>query len=68
MSTVRSTLLFAFYAYLRFDTSVHQLDAEPDVSYRSLRRRVEQFARALDTPAIDLVGPVEIDDVSLTAG
>ena len=43
-------LLFAFYWFLRFNTSISQLDAEIDVSYRSLRRRVEQFARTLDAP------------------
>jgi transposase-like protein len=61
-------LLFAFYAFLRFNTSIRQLDAELTVSYRSLRRRVEQFARTLDAPAIKLVGPVEIDEVYVTAG
>ena len=45
-------LLFTFYSLLRFNTSIRQLDAEIDVSYRSLRRRVEQFARTLDAPAI----------------
>jgi len=61
-------LLFALYAFLRFNTSIRQLDAELAVSYRSLRRRVEQFARTLDAPAINLVGPVEIDEVYVTAG
>jgi len=61
-------LLFAFYSFLRFNTSIRQLDAELDVSYRSLRRRVEQFARALDAPAISLVGPVEIDEFYVSAG
>jgi len=60
--------LFAFYALLRSNTSIRQLDAEIDISYRSFRRRVEQFARTLDAPAIDLVGPVEIDKVYVTAG
>jgi transposase-like protein len=60
--------LFAFYTLLRFNTSIRQLDAELDVSYRSLRRRVEQFARTLDAPAIDLVGPVEIDGFYVSAG
>jgi len=45
-----------------------QLDAELTVSYRSLRRRIEQFARTHDSPAIDLVGPIEIDEVYLTPG
>ncbi len=61
-------LLFTFYAFLRFNTSIRQLDAELIVSYQSLRRRVEQFARTLDAPAINLVGPVEIDEVYVTAG
>ncbi|WP_114578620.1 IS1595 family transposase [Saliphagus sp. LR7] len=61
-------LFFAFYSLLRFNTSIRQLDAELDVSYRTLRRRVEQFARTLDAPAIDLVGPVEIDELYVTAG
>ncbi|CAI50814.1 ISH4-type transposase ISNph2 (plasmid) [Natronomonas pharaonis DSM 2160] len=61
-------LLFAFYSLLRFNTSIRQLDAEIDVSYRSLRRRVEQFARTLDAPAINLVGPVEIDEFYVSAG
>jgi len=26
-------------------------------------RRIERFARALDAPSLDLVGPVEIDEV-----
>ena len=34
-------LLFAFYAFLRFNTSIRQLDAEIDVYYRSLQRRIE---------------------------
>ncbi len=41
-------LLFAFYSLLRFNTSIRQLDAELDLSYRSLHRRVERFARMLD--------------------
>ena len=61
-------LLLGCYALLRFNTSIRQLDAELDVSYRSLRRRVEQFARTLDAPAIDLVGPVEIDECYVSAG
>ncbi|MDL0137498.1 IS1595 family transposase [Halobacterium salinarum] len=61
-------LLFAYYSFLRFNTSIRQLDAEIDVSYRSIRRRVEQFARTLDAPAISLVGPVEIDEFYVSAG
>jgi transposase-like protein len=54
--------LVAFYTVLRFNTSIRQLDAELNVSYRSLRRHVEQFARTLDTLSIDLVDPVGIDE------
>jgi len=61
-------LLFAFYSFLRFNTSIRQLDAEIDVSYRSLCRRVKQFARTLDAPDISLVGPVEIDEFYVSAG
>ncbi len=38
-------LLFAFYTLLRFNTSIHQPDAELDVSYRSLRRRPTEKVR-----------------------
>jgi len=62
------TLFFVIYAFLRFNTSIRQLEAELDVSYRTLRRRVEQFARTLDAPSIQLVGPVEIDEVYVSAG
>jgi len=62
------TLLFAFYSLLRFNTSIRQLDAETDVSYRSLRQRVEQFARTLDAPVLNLTGPVEIDELYVSAG
>ncbi|QFU84264.1 IS1595 family transposase [Natronorubrum aibiense] len=61
-------LLFAFYSLLRFNTSIRQLDAELDVSYRSLHRRVEHSSDALDAPRIDLAGPVEIDEFYVSAG
>ncbi|OYR69597.1 IS1595 family transposase [Halorubrum ezzemoulense] len=61
-------LLFAFYSFLRFNTNIRQLDAEIDFSYRSLRQRVEQFARTLDVTDISLVGPVEIDEFYISAG
>ena len=38
------------------------------MSYRSFRRRVERSGELLDAPAISLVGPVEIDEVYVTAG
>ena len=63
-----SKLLFGFYSFLRFNTSIRQLYAEIDVAYHSLRRRVEQFARTLDAPDISLVGPVEIEEFYVSAG
>jgi transposase-like protein len=61
-------LLFAVYSLLRFNSNIRQLDAELDVSYRTFRRRVEQFARMLAAPSLDLVGPVEIAEVYVTSG
>ena len=60
--------LFSIYAFLRFNTSIRQLQAEIDVSYKTIHRRVERFTRALDAPHLDLVGPVEIDEVYVSAG
>jgi len=33
-----------------------------------MHRRIERFARALDVPSLNLVGPVEIDEVYVSAG
>ena len=60
--------MFAVYSLLRFNTSFHQVDAEFDVSYRTLRRRVKQFASTLDAPTIDLAGLMEIDEIYVAAG
>ena len=60
--------LFAIYGFLRFNTSIRQLQVELDVSYRTLRRRIERFARALDSPSLSLCGPVEIDEVYVATG
>jgi transposase-like protein len=56
------------YVFLRFNTSLRQIEAEIDPSYRTVRRRVERFASALDAPAIQLSGAVEIDEVYVSAG
>jgi len=61
-------LLFTFYSFLRFNRSIHLLGPKLTVSYRSLRRRVEQFARTLNGPVITPFGPVEIDEVYVTTG
>jgi len=59
---------FAIYAFLRFNVSIRQLEAELDVSYRTLHRRVERFCETLDAPDLSLSGLVEIDEVYVTAG
>jgi transposase-like protein len=60
--------LFSIYAFLRFNTSIRQLQREIDVTYKTMHRRVGRFTRALDAPRLDLVGPVEIDEVYVSAG
>ncbi|ELY87165.1 IS1595 family transposase [Natrialba taiwanensis] len=60
--------LFSIYAFLRFNTSIRQLQTEIDVTYETIHRHVECFVTALDAPHLDLVGPVEIDEVYVTAG
>jgi transposase-like protein len=59
---------FTIYLFLRFNTSIRQIEAELDLSYKTVRRRVERFARAFDAPLITLSGPVEIDEVYVSAG
>ncbi len=49
--------------FLRFNTSLQQLQCEIEVTHKTVQRRIERFARALDSPSLDLVGPVEIDEV-----
>ncbi|WP_254529868.1 IS1595 family transposase [Natrinema gelatinilyticum] len=60
--------LFSIYAFLRFNTSLRQLQCEIEVTHKTIHRRIERFARALDAPSLDLVGPVEIDEVYVSAG
>ncbi|EMA47052.1 Insertion element protein [Halococcus saccharolyticus DSM 5350] len=59
---------FAFYTFVRFNTSIGQLIAELDLSSKTLHRRVERFTNALDAPSIKLSGPVEIDELYVSAG
>ena len=60
--------LFSIYAFLRFNTSLRHLQCESDVTHKTLHRRIECFTRALDAPSLDLVGPVEIKEVYVSAG
>ncbi len=59
---------FTIYVFLRFNTSIRQIEAELNLSYRTVRQRVERFARVLDAPSLTLSGPVEIDEVYVSAG
>ena len=59
--------LFPIYAFLQFNTSLRQLQYEIKVTHRTIHRRIERFARALDAASLDLAGPVEIDEVYVSA-
>ena len=59
---------FMIYVFLRFNASLRQIEAGLDLSYRSVRRRVERSGEALDAPAMRLSGSVEIDEVYVSAG
>ena len=59
---------FAVYTYIRLNTSIRQLDAELAVSYNTVYRRVQRFLRSLDAPRLQLEGPVEIDELYVSAG
>jgi transposase len=48
--------------------SIRQLDAELAVSYKTVYRRVQRVLRALDAPQPQLNGPVEIDELYVSAG
>ena len=58
----------AVYTYIRFKTSFRQLDVELDVSYKTIYRRIQRFLRSLDAPHRLLEGPVEIDELYVSAG
>jgi len=60
--------LFSIYAFLRFNTSLRQLQCEIEVTYKTIHRRVERFTEALGAPSLDLRGPVEIDEFYVSAG
>ena len=60
--------LFSICASLRFNTILNQLRREINVTYKTVHQRVQRFMRALDAPVLDLIGPVEIDEVYVSAG
>ena len=58
----------SIYAFLRFNTSLRQLQREIEVTYKTIHRRVERFAEALDAPSLELRGPVEVDEFYVSTG
>ncbi len=60
--------LFSMYVFLQFNTSLRQLQCEIEVTHETIHRCIERFASALDAPSLDIVGPVEIDEVYVSAG
>nr|CAB37934.1 hypothetical protein [Halobacterium salinarum] len=57
----------AVYTYIRLNTSIRQLDAEIDVSYKTVYRS-RRFLRRVDAPRPHLEGPVEIDEFYVESG
>ena len=60
--------LLPIYAFLRFNTSLRQLQCEIEVTHKTIHRCIERFARALNAPSLDFAGPVEFDEVYVSAG
>ena len=60
--------LFSISAVLRFNTSLNQLRREIDVTYKTVHQRVQRSHEALNAPVLDLIGPVEINEVCVSAG
>jgi len=59
---------FTIYTLLRFNTNIRQIETEFDFSYRTLRGHVERSGELLDALSIKLSGPVELDEVYVSAG
>ena len=60
--------MFPIYAFFRVNKSLRQLQCEIDVTHKTIHRRIERSDEALDVPSLDLVGPVEIDEVYVSVG
>ncbi|MFB6148959.1 MAG: IS1595 family transposase [Halobacteriales archaeon] len=58
----------AVYSFLRFRSSVRQLDAELAVSYRSMHQLIKRVCRSLDCRVPNFGDVIEIDEVYVTAG
>lgn len=60
--------LFSIYAFFRFNTSLRRPLCEIEETYQTMHRRIKRFVSALEVPSFDLVGPIEIDEVYVSAG
>ena len=60
--------LFSIYAFLRFNTSLRQLQCEIDVSYKTVLRRVESFTQGLDALTLNVASPIEINELYVPEG
>jgi transposase-like protein len=58
----------AMYLFLRVHTSLRHLARELPVRYRTIKRTVERFLRALDCRVPEFGETIEIDEVYATAG
>jgi hypothetical protein len=38
------------------------------MAHKAMHQRIERFARVLDTPFLNLIGPIEIDKVYVSGG
>ena len=54
---------FTIYVFLRSNTSIRQIEAGLDLSYRTVRRCVERPGEALEVPSIT----VEIHEIYVSA-
>jgi hypothetical protein len=52
----------------RFSMNLWQLQCEVEVTLKTMHRRIERFARALDAPSPGLLGSFNIDKVCFSAG
>jgi hypothetical protein len=59
---------FMIYTFLRFNTSIHLVEAEPNLSYRTLRGHVDYSGELPDALTIILSGPVETDEAYVSTG
>jgi len=55
--------LVSIYAFLRFNSNLRQFQCEFEVTRKTIHWRIERFGSAFDAPSLELVGPVELDEV-----